>query len=240
VIRRIERHASLPSTNTRCFELGEQGAQAGTLVVAETQTAGRGRRGRSWLDGGGDLLFSLLLRPRLSLQRLPLVTLAAGVGLAEVTGHRLKWPNDLVTDEDPPRKLAGILAELSTRGGEPDFVVLGVGLNITGTPEVGAGHLQAAALGARDRQPLLDRLVLAIEGRVRQLEEDPPGLLAAWRERAHTLGRAVRIDEITGIAVDLRDDGALIIETGSGLRAVLAGDVEMLSGADRGATVSGA
>ena len=232
--RRIERHASLPSTNSRCFQLGEEGAPAGTVVLAETQTAGRGRRGRAWLDGGGDLLFSLLLRPQLSLQRAPLVTLAAGVGLAEVTGHRLKWPNDLVTDEEPPRKLAGILAELSTQGTQVDFVVLGVGVNVTGAPEVGHGHLQAAALGEVDRERLLNILVLAIEGRVRQLERDPLRLTQAWRERAHTLGRRVRIGSIEGVAVDLREDGALIVETQRGPEAVLAGDVEMVQAHEQG------
>jgi BirA family biotin operon repressor/biotin-[acetyl-CoA-carboxylase] ligase len=130
---RIVRRARVDSTQAVAFALAAAGCADGTAVVADSQAAGRGRRGRAWLDEpGASLLLSVVLRPRLELSRLPLLSLAAAVAvaetLAEVAGlaPRLKWPNDVLVSG---RKIAGILLE--SRLGATPLVVLGIGLNLT-------------------------------------------------------------------------------------------------------------
>src|SRR6185369_13879593 len=131
----IVRVGRVDSTQAIAFGLAAQGAADRTVVVAESQAAGRGRRGRVWVDEpGASLLLSVIVRPRLPPARLPLLSLAAGVAvaetLAEATGlsPRLKWPNDVLVDG---AKIAGILLE--SRLGAAPLVVLGIGINLTQT-----------------------------------------------------------------------------------------------------------
>ncbi|MCW5198275.1 biotin--[acetyl-CoA-carboxylase] ligase, partial [Desulfobulbus sp. F3] len=124
----------LGSTSDVAAELARQGAEQGTVVHADYQTGGRGRNGRHFCSPSGGLYFSVILRPALEQTDLPLLTLAAGVGLcrglmAAVSVHpQLKWPNDLYCAD---RKLGGILTESGPlRAGLPEFVVIGVGINV--------------------------------------------------------------------------------------------------------------
>lgn len=239
----------LPSTNRLAMELGAEGAPSGTLVVAEHQTAGRGRLGRSWFSpSGANLYFSLLLRPSLPPQDSGLLCLAAAVGLVEVLNRTpwrmdgpspdprlfIKWPNDLVSAEG--RKLCGILSEmeLTSDGSQIGFVVIGVGLNVNQEffpPDLPLAESLARWRGRSFRRAaLLEEIVPSIEtwtGRVATRRHE---MLAAWKASAHTLGRRVRVGDVEGVAVDLRVDGALILDDGEGHRqAVLAGDVEEAS-----------
>jgi len=130
----VERHASLGSTNDEALRRAMEGAPEGVVVLAEVQTAGRGRQGRAWNDvPGASLAFSVLLKPSLSLPRLPLLALAMACSVAEaaeaVTGrkHNVKWPNDVLFEG---RKVCGILAESrSGRDGRP-VLVIGTGVNV--------------------------------------------------------------------------------------------------------------
>ncbi len=122
------------STNTQAKRLAEEGAPEGTLVVAESQTNGKGRRGRSWVSPPGEgLWFSLVLRPKVLPSLAPMLTLAAALavsaGIEDVCGlsARIKWPNDIVLSG---RKAAGILTELSAETTEIHYVVIGVGVNV--------------------------------------------------------------------------------------------------------------
>jgi len=175
-------------------------------VVADHQTAGRGRLGRTWETPPGTALLASFVMPAR-----PLASLAAGVAAAHACGpaSRLKWPNDVLLGG---AKLAGILAEV--RG---DRVIVGVGVNLTWAPP------GAAMLGAGvDRASLLDRMVVELE---RWFAAPDVEVLAAWRERADTLGRTVRVElpgeTFEGLAEDIADDGSLVV---SG-RAFAAGDV---------------
>ena len=127
--------ASLGSTNDVCVELARSGAAHGTLVVANEQTAGRGRGGRSWItQPGGALAMSILLRPQASGPLLPgYFTLIGALAVVEALAEfgvtsRIKWPNDVVVETG---KLAGTLAEASWSGKVLDYVVLGIGVNVT-------------------------------------------------------------------------------------------------------------
>src|SRR5215467_12879272 len=131
---RILRYESLPSTNTEVARLAAQGAEEGLAIVADEQTAGRGRLQRAWSSPkGAGLYFSILLRPAIASDRWPLITfvaaLAAGDALHEAAGVQtdIKWPNDLLSGE---RKICGILAEaIDTPNGRA--VIVGIGINLT-------------------------------------------------------------------------------------------------------------
>jgi BirA family biotin operon repressor/biotin-[acetyl-CoA-carboxylase] ligase len=167
----------------------------GSVVVADHQTAGRGRSSHRWeARPGTALLVSFVLPPN------PLLSLAAGVGAAEACGRgvRLKWPNDLLLDG---RKVGGILVEAS-----PAKAICGIGINLTSAPE-GAAQLD------EPRDQLLERLRPAIE----QWSSAPAAsLLARWRELSDTLGKKVRVElpdrVIEGTANDIDASGALIVD----------------------------
>jgi BirA family biotin operon repressor/biotin-[acetyl-CoA-carboxylase] ligase len=234
----VEWHAELGSTSDRLKQLARAGAPEWTAVVAEAQTGGRGREGRTWQSPPGGLYLSVLLRPRA--ERAPLVPLAAGVALAEAVsslGVRvgLKWPNDLLVAD---RKLAGVLAESSSAGASVEWVVLGIGVNVALDPlrlpeELRSGVTSLHAEGATAAQPFgLAATVLARLGVwYDALREAPPRVVAAWRERAlpwwGTLVE-VRASGVTlrGRLVAVDDEGALVIEVpGAGLTRLVSGEV---------------
>jgi BirA family biotin operon repressor/biotin-[acetyl-CoA-carboxylase] ligase len=256
--------ASTGSTNSDAMTLARDGAGEGIVVVADHQSAGRGRRARTWVaPPGGSLLVSVLLRPPAPVAGA--VTMAAAVAMAraveDVAGveARLKWPNDLVVaTDDGERKLAGILAEAdwpaaSTISGgyrapaphDRAVVVVGIGLNVSwpapdSAPTEDAGGLAEVAGIATALNwlaPPVDRVDLLV-GFLRHLDEryaallaaGPTDLLAEWRRRSATLGRRVRVDlgsdDVEGTAVDVTDEGHLVVETAEGRRRTLAvGDV---------------
>ena len=195
---------------------------AGIVVVADEQHAGRGRLGRSWdAEPGQNLLFSLVLTPPVLPQFAPVCVLAWAAAMAEELDCLVKWPNDLVTREG--KKLGGILAELSSEAETIRYVVLGVGINANQRDFPGLPH--ATSLAAEwgdtvDRAAWLARLVNAVES----VAIDRVPCLEGWRRRSHTLGKRVRVNGIEGVASNVREDGALIVDG----HVVLAGDVELV------------
>ncbi|MGH9135518.1 MAG: biotin--[acetyl-CoA-carboxylase] ligase, partial [Acidimicrobiales bacterium] len=195
----VQRVVETGSTNSDLLALARQGAPEGTVLVADHQTAGRGRMGRTWeAPPGSSLLVSVLLRPPVEVA--DLVTMVAGLAMADAVGPevRLKWPNDLVIDD---RKLAGLLAEADwSGGGQSPAVVVGIGVNVAWAPE------GAVACGG-DREELLASFLTALDARYGELVAtgDRAAVLAAWRTRSATLGRRVRVQrgggEIEGTAV---------------------------------------
>lgn len=235
----VRRFAELDSTNRHALELARHGVPEGLVVVADHQTAGRGRLGRAWkAPPGSSLLMSVLLRPSLAPERLHLTTVALALAAAdacwEVAGFRpaLKWPNDLVVDEgETSRKLGGILAEVP----EPGAVVVGLGLNVTwvqppdGLEAIGVAMNQVAGADL-DRERVLAAILVNLERRYQQLREAPDDLVAAYRQGCSTIGRDVRVElasgGFTGKAVEVNDDGHLVVDDGDGARRVVAaGDV---------------
>ncbi|KEF34958.1 biotin--acetyl-CoA-carboxylase ligase [Deinococcus sp. RL] len=202
-------------------------APHGAVVVAERQTAGRGRRGRSWDTAQGSLVFSVLLHGPLPLPSLALLPLAAGVALHAACGvGGLKWPNDLLTPEG--RKLAGILLEADLRGEEARRAVLGLGVNVAAAPP-GAACLHEFR-PELTRAGLLSRLLTELE---RWLAAPPDEVLAAWRRSNLTLGREVRVltaqGEVSGTALDLGAGGSLLVRLADGATVpVHAGDVYLI------------
>jgi BirA family transcriptional regulator, biotin operon repressor / biotin---[acetyl-CoA-carboxylase] ligase len=237
----------LPSTMQRAAELAQAGAPEGAIVLADHQTAGRGRLGRVWVaPPGTSLMLSVVLRPPLPPGRAWGVASAAGVALAEAAEAlvgagvhvALKWPNDLlVGTASDRRKAAGLLAE-SHAGG---VVLLGMGVNVSQAPtdfppelRAAATSLAAAAGTPVDRGELLAGWAPRFVAAYQDLLAGGQGLLAAWRARRATIGRDVRIDRVqapplVGRAVDVDAGGALVLRLHDGRMAtVAAGDVEHL------------
>jgi BirA family transcriptional regulator, biotin operon repressor / biotin---[acetyl-CoA-carboxylase] ligase len=233
----IVRVGRVDSTQTLAFELAADGAPDGTAVVADSQAAGRGRRGRAWLDEpGASLLVSILIRPRLEAARLPGLSLATGVAVAEAltraagVAPRLKWPNDVLLSG---RKVAGILLESRLDPpGAPATVALGIGINLTqrvfAADIAGRATSVWLASGRRvDRDALLAALLDAVHEWRRRLEREGfAPVRARWRALADALGRPVTVDGVGGTAVDVDADGALVIADSEGRRRrVVAGEV---------------
>ena len=234
--RRIQVVRSTGSTNADLSEAARAGAAAGLVLIAEEQTAGRGRLDRPWVaPRGSGLTFSVLLKPTLRLSSWGWLSLLAGMGvadpLARLTGLdiQLKWPNDLLIGQ---RKVAGILAE---RVG--DQLVLGVGLNVSlrseELPAPQATSLAIEGSAVLDRQALVGAMLRGIGERVADFtgtEEAIASARAAYRVRCATLGCQVRAElpgggELVGWAVDVDDSGRLLIEGPDGTKPVSAGDV---------------
>jgi BirA family biotin operon repressor/biotin-[acetyl-CoA-carboxylase] ligase len=226
---RIELHRRIGSTNDRIRELARAGTAAGAVAAAETQTGGRGRRGRTWHSpAGAGLYFSVLLRPTIPPDMLPLITIAAGVGAAEavesLAGRTpdLKWPNDLLMDG---LKIGGILTEIEFNGDAPDFVVVGLGINVNLDvadlePElVGAAGSLSMALGRPlDRTSLLIALLGGLERAWLDLcAGRRDALLERYRRKCFLIGERVtaRIGERTveGWAEDVDRWGRLMLRS---------------------------
>ena len=236
---RLCHHATLGSTNDAAKALARAGAPDGTLVWADEQEAGRGRRGRQWLSPPGNLYLSLVLRPDAAPSRAAQLGFVAALGLGDALRPlgapalllRYKWPNDLLLNG---RKLAGILLESETSARESvDFVVVGIGVNIVSAPEdVEFPATSLAAEGVTGVTP-----ALLLEGFIRhfaswagrwRLEGFRP-VRAAWLSAASGLGERVRVrlerKTLCGRFHDLDDDGALVLEGAEGRRRIAAGEV---------------
>ncbi|HUR67758.1 MAG TPA: biotin--[acetyl-CoA-carboxylase] ligase [Candidatus Thermoplasmatota archaeon] len=217
------------STNDDARELAAAGAPHGALVLAGAQRAGRGRAGRSFLSPVGGLYASVVLRPRAPPHHwsvLPLVVGAAAAGALRERGFpvELKWPNDLMIGG---RKLGGVLVE--SRMGAEAFAIAGLGLNVAQAPR-GVEH--ATALAEHGAPPEMRALAEAVRGallaRAARLDaEGPAGVLHEVRALCGTLGRRVVWEEGEGVAVDVAEDGALVVEVDGAPARVVAGDVKL-------------
>jgi BirA family biotin operon repressor/biotin-[acetyl-CoA-carboxylase] ligase len=215
-----------------------EGQPVGTAYVAGRQASGRGRQGRSWSSDAGGLYVTFHLRA-VDPGTGPLYSLAGALAVAEAVGATgiavdLKWPNDVL---HAGRKVAGILAESAI--GERIDVFLGIGVNVRATPMPRdlaglATSIEQAGGRIPTREALLADLAAALEQRTSQLREDPPALVAAWRDRLATLGQRVRLgvvggEAFEGEAVDVTTHGELVLRLDDGsARAFAAGDVTTL------------
>ena len=247
--REIIRLEVTESTNTEALKAGRQGAASGTVVVADTQTGGRGRLNRSWFSlPGMGLYFSIILRPGLDPEHLPKITLAAGLALCKAVeaeyslSPEIKWPNDLLLDG---QKFGGILTETESVTGSDSshdtLVVVGIGLNLF-SPEGGFPpdlEKRATALSAHtDRkispEILLEAGVVAIEEAVQRLEKGEfPAILEEWMQRDASQGQVLtwvtpKNKKVTGVSLGPDEDGVLRIRDQAGtIHTVLSGDVNL-------------
>jgi len=237
---RAWRHAArVGSTNDEAAAWARAGAPAGAVVVADEQTRGRGRLGRRWHSPpGASLYLSAVLRPPLAPHRVPPLTLAAGVAVAEAlvafdVVPALKWPNDVLLDG---KKVAGILTEMSADLDRVHHVVVGIGvnLNVDAFPEeltAIATSLQIARGAPVSRAEFAAALCARLEHWVDQFVADGAvAVVAAWKQHARFFGKRVSVtagrDRMDGIAEDLDDDGALKLRLDDGrVQRIVAGEL---------------
>jgi BirA family transcriptional regulator, biotin operon repressor / biotin---[acetyl-CoA-carboxylase] ligase len=237
---RIEQVEETDSTNEACRLRALAGEGAGLVIRADRQSAGRGRRGRSWSSPSGNLYASLLLRPQRPISEAAALGFAAVIAAGDVVEALLppsaevrhKWPNDLLVNR---RKVSGVLLE--TQAGpdaRPDFLVLGIGVNVASHPgetPYPATDLTAEGAGAIVPQSLLERLLAGFAPLYGAWEREGfRALLPAWRRRAAGLGERIEVrlerETISGIFRDLELDGALLLALPDGSeRRISAGDV---------------
>jgi BirA family biotin operon repressor/biotin-[acetyl-CoA-carboxylase] ligase len=229
---------SSPSTNAEVAAAARGGAPEGLVVVAESQTAGRGRRDRSWTTPPrAGLTFSVLLRPSFAASGWGWLPLLAGLAMAtplttlSELDVRLKWPNDMLVGE---RKLGGILTEVVGTA-----VVVGIGLNVSlrddELPVPTATSLAIEGSAVVDRDPVLRAVLREFDRRYVDLshasgDADACGLAAGYRAACATLGRDVRVElpgsrALDGTAVDVDADGRLVLDVAGDRQTVAAGDV---------------
>ena len=255
--KRLSYFDATDSTNVQAKKLAEEGAPDGTLVVADQQSAGRGRRGRTWASPAGtNLYFTLLLRPRIAPDRASMLTLVMALAVAkgireilepgeapggEHAGKKssigIKWPNDIVADG---RKVCGILTELSlsVELGSIDYLVIGVGINV-GRQEF-PEELQGRAIALEEmtaqvnRSELLNAVLTAFEAYYADFlaTQDLSRLKEDYDTLLVNLGRQVRVldpkGEYEGVAKGIRGSGELIVELPDGeVRDVYAGEVSV-------------
>ncbi|HEX5676197.1 MAG TPA: biotin--[acetyl-CoA-carboxylase] ligase [Azonexus sp.] len=231
------------STNSELLRRADCGAPDGTVIVADRQTAGRGRRGRQWLSAPADgLTFSCLWRFGGPATQLAGLSLAAGVALARglenlgAGGIRLKWPNDVLLERDGHfAKLAGILIELASdrRGTQ---AIIGIGLNLQPPteelPQPAAGLAQALA-HLPDRHAVLASVLVALAEVLEALAVDGfGGLKMEWQRRHAWQELAVQVlgdgaEPLVGVCLGAADDGALLLETAAGVQRILSGDLSL-------------
>ena len=231
------------STNTRAKQLAEEGAPEGTLVTAEEQTGGKGRRGRSWAASGGEnIMMTLLLRPGIRPEHASRLTLlmamAVAEGIRKVTGlsSGIKWPNDVVVHG---KKVCGILTEMSTEVDYINYVVIGAGINVnqeTFPEEIKetAGSLCLELGGKIQRAPLLAAVLEEIERlyEVFQKTEDLSALYPAYNALCVNRGREIRVLEpdhaYTGTTDGINARGELVVKKADGtVTEVYAGEVSV-------------
>jgi len=220
---------TVTSTMDEAFGLGMENCPEGTVVCAEAQSKGRGRLGRVWSSPRArGLYFSFVLRPHLPLNQLAQLTLMSAVALAEAIEEiselkpLIKWPNDILLGNN---KLAGILTELRAESDQVKFVVVGIGLNVN-TPShqltSGASSLKVAAGKSFNRVQVFQAVLRSLEKwYLKLLHHEFAQVMDEWKKRSATLKKRIRISDPSGIiegeAVDLDEDGALLIRKDNGI-----------------------
>jgi len=237
---RLHHVDTIGSTNDEAARLALSGAPTGTVVLADEQTRGRGRLGRSWQSMPGNLHSSILLRPDCPLKAASQLSLLAAVALADTLATNapadrsvtLKWPNDVLIDG---AKVAGILLESSAdKGGRLAYVVIGVGINVAFAPEAvpyPVATLSKAGFPSQSPHAWLRAFLCTLGIWLDRWQRDGFGeVREAWQARSYGRGGPIRLrlnqEEVEGRFIGLTDVGALVIERADGTRSELtAGDV---------------
>lgn len=230
----FEVHGAIGSTNDRARSMAEAGAQEGAVVIAESQSAGRGRLGRQWFSPEeGGIFLSMILRPAISPAKAPVMTLMTAVSLAEALNRltdadiRIKWPNDIMCGD---RKLAGISTEIRSDMDMVAYVIVGIGINVNTPAGEFTGELRRIATsvmaetGVRINRCALVRILLErFERNYHVLLSEGAGtIIDTWKRFAGILGKRIAVDILgtrhEGRVVDVEDSGVLVLEDEAGCR----------------------
>jgi BirA family biotin operon repressor/biotin-[acetyl-CoA-carboxylase] ligase len=241
--KKIQLLHEVASTNTLAMELAADGTPEGTVVVAETQTGGRGRLGRKWISPKGNLYLSVVLRPNMPMHKAPLITLMGAVAVAAAIRKTcgleagIKWPNDILI---AGKKVSGLLTEMSAEQDRIRHIVLGIGVDVNMEmgelpPEVrGLTTTLAAEAGSKiDRTTLLQQILRDLENWYQQVLSDEVKVLEEWIKLNMTIGGRIIVsgagETLEGLAQGVDHEGRLIVGLDDGtIRTVAAGDVTIV------------
>ncbi|VVB97584.1 Putative biotin ligase [uncultured archaeon] len=238
----IEYFEETESTNIIAREIAGQ-ADEGTVVIAESQTGGRGRLGRKWISPEGGIWLSIIIKPRIQPLHASRITLLAGVSVAKTISSygiqaKIKWPNDVLING---KKVCGILTEVGAEIDLIDYCIVGIGIDANVDTESFPNEIRDGSTSLKkelgreiDRIGFVQRLLLEFEELYLLFQKDDfPSILEEWRNMSATIGEWVKITThaatIYGEAVGVDSEGALILETGEGkLEKIVAGNCEHL------------
>lgn len=228
------------STNNVAKKMAEEGASEGTLIIAESQSQGRGRRGKKWISPEGGVWMTIILRPEIHPSRAPQLTLVTGVAVAETLKKEcsldvgIKWPNDILIGE---KKVCGILTEASSHGNTMDYIVVGIGIDLNVDMDLfppdlreGATSLKAELEKEIQSAELVQKFLVNFENIYNDFKDGKfPEILKKWRRFSTTIGTHVEVRKrgqtVKGEAVGINKDGVLILELEDGsLVKVMAGE----------------
>jgi BirA family biotin operon repressor/biotin-[acetyl-CoA-carboxylase] ligase len=232
------------STNEVAFALALKGVGEGAVVMAESQTKGKGRMGRRWESpAGSNIYLSIILRPRIVPSKAPLITLMTAVACAEaidaITGllPAIKWPNDLLLKG---RKLGGILTEADMELDRINFVVVGMGINVNMTPASFPASIKETATSLQEslgreisRTDLIQSVLRHLEQWYKKLEQGRgEEITRRWKELSSINGQTIEVtslgEVIRGTALDIDEDGALLVQAdNTTIKRVVAGDITL-------------
>ena len=232
------------SSNIQAFRIASSGADEGTIVIAESQTGGKGRLGRKWISPSGkNLYLSIIIRPAIPTFFAPRLTLVAAVALSETldsigaSDHRIKWPNDILFND---KKLSGILTEMKGDCDSIDFIITGLGINLNSSIVDYPDELKNSVISLNeitgreiDRVEFLDLFLSQFEKKYSDfLKGCFPEILDQWITRSAIINQKIKItdynDIFTGIVTDVTPDGNLIVQTDNGTCQVNSGDINFL------------
>jgi BirA family biotin operon repressor/biotin-[acetyl-CoA-carboxylase] ligase len=239
--RKLFVYDSIDSTNACAKILANKGAEEGTVVIADHQTAGRGRFGKTWhAESGSSVLFSVIVRPTFGMDKIGLLPFfaAAGIALAveTITGLQCecKWPNDVLLNK---RKCCGILMESNLQKNKLDYVIIGIGLNVNQKNfftdlEGKATSLRNECGREIDRRNVFCQIMSSLESLYKHVSRgDFNNVLMEWKARATLLGKRIMLTQaeavIEGMAINLAPDGGLVVETKTGRHVFYAGEVTL-------------
>jgi BirA family biotin operon repressor/biotin-[acetyl-CoA-carboxylase] ligase len=238
--RKIHYFKEINSTNLYAKKLVHEGAQEGTVVVADIQLSGRGRKDRNWSSPSGGLWFSIVLYPQLPPEKGMIVTMAASVAVAqaikEITGlnPNIKWPNDILLNK---KKVCGVLTELDAEMDRINYSIIGIGINVNNEIEE---DLKDIAISLKSiigykisRVKLLQSILKFLDENYEKLaSKDKKIIREIWLSFANIIGRKIQVNDekekISGIVIDVDDSGCLILDNDKGQVRIVSGDITFL------------
>lgn len=245
--RVIRFYREVESTNDVAFDLAKKGASEGTVIIADTQTKGRGRLQRKWISPPGfNLYMSIIFRPSISSKDASILTLVSSITLFETVKSygikcRIKWPNDLLINR---RKVAGVLTEMELGGDRVEFVLVGLGINLNMTRRVMndlMGEVSEVATSVReelghevDRSEFAASVINLLEKWYQEFNTSGKStIIDEWKKRWGDLNQRVRVkvghDWIEGIAYELDQNGFLLVRRDNGMtERIIAGDLTVI------------
>jgi BirA family biotin operon repressor/biotin-[acetyl-CoA-carboxylase] ligase len=241
--KKIQFLSEVASTNTLAMEMAADGTPEGTVVIAETQTNGKGRLGRTWISPKGNLYLSVVLRPNIPIHKAPLITLTGAVAVASAIRTTcgleagIKWPNDILISG---KKVSGLLTEMSAEQDRIRHIVLGIGVDVNMEmgelpPEVRRlTTTLAAEAGAKiNRTALLQQVLRDLERWYQKFLNNHADVLEEWKKLNMTVGNRITVsgagEDLDGLAQGVDSDGRLIVRLDDGaVRTVAAGDVTIV------------